>query len=50
MSEAQKFIDEEENEELRVYAAAKKKMASLKREKEDQIQKCKIKKKSNFKI
>ena len=39
MLEAEKLIDEEENEELRIYANAKKKMAILKRQKEDEIRK-----------
>jgi len=37
--EAEKLMDEEENEELRIYATAKKKMAVLKRKKEDEIEK-----------
>lgn len=37
MLEAERLLDEEENEELRIYAAAKKKMAILRRQKEDQI-------------
>ena len=35
--EAERIMDEEENEDIRVYAAAKKKMAVLKREREDEI-------------
>jgi hypothetical protein len=34
---AEMLLDEEENDEIRTYAAAKKKMAILKREKENQI-------------
>lgn len=36
---AQEIYEEEENEEIRVYAAAKRKMATLKREKEIEIRK-----------
>lgn len=35
MQEAEKIMDEEENEDIRVYAAAKMKMARMKRERED---------------
>lgn len=34
MQEAEKLLDEEENEEIRIYAAAKKKMAIIKHQKE----------------
>jgi len=36
---AQEILEEEENEEIRTYAAAKRKMATLKREKETQLRK-----------
>jgi hypothetical protein len=36
---AQEILEEEENEEIRTYAAAKRKMATLKREKEVQLRK-----------
>lgn len=34
MQQAENIMDEEENEEIRVYAAAKKKMSNLKHQKE----------------
>ena len=37
MKEAQAMMDEEENEEIRVYAAAKKKMAKMRRDKETEM-------------
>ena len=43
--EAEKIMDEEENDEIRAYAAAKKKLAILKRRKEDEILKLVLEKK-----
>jgi hypothetical protein len=37
MREAEAIMDEEENDEIRVYAAAKKKMAQIKHEREREI-------------
>lgn len=34
MIEAEKILDEEENEEIRIYAAAKKKLANIKYQRE----------------
>ena len=37
MKEAEQIMDEEENDEIRVYANAKKKMAILRRQKENEL-------------
>ncbi len=39
MKEAEQIMDEEENDEIRVYANAKKKMAIIRRQKENEMQK-----------
>ena len=39
MREAEQIMDEEENDEIRVYANAKKKMAIIRRQKENELAK-----------